>query len=106
MKYLKASKPIEFAGYAVANSIEDGPEFKWWVKDVLCKRDQIISRVKSKYWRTTHKFGIQVSKMVDEAYKIDQKTGTNFWTKAVEKEMDNVRVIFKDLKRVTPENMR
>ena len=38
-----------------------------------------------KNWRTTHKFGIQVPNTVDEAYKIDQQTGTTFWKKATEK---------------------
>ena len=41
----------------------------------------MVSRVKAKYWRTTHKFGIQVPKKVDEAYKIDQQTGNTFWEK-------------------------
>ena len=54
----------------------------------------MISKVKAKYWITTHKFGIQVLKTVDEAYKIYQQTGTTFWKKAIEKEMSNVYVVF------------
>ena len=83
MKYLKASNPAELAEYLVSNNIENGSAFKWWVKDVLFKRDQIISKFKSKYWITTHKFDIQVPKTFEEAYKIDYQTGTNFWTKAI-----------------------
>ena len=64
------------------------------MKDVLGRRDRIISKVKSKYWRTTYTFGIQVPMTVDEAYKIDQQTGTTFKTKETEKEMANVRVAF------------
>ena len=79
MKDIKASNSVELDEYAVANNIEDEPYFKWWVKDVLCKRDQMISKVKSKYWRTTHTFGIKVPKTVDEAYTIYQQMGTNFW---------------------------
>ena len=58
LQYLKPSNPVEMDEYAVANDIKDRPAFKLWVKDVIRKRDQIISKVKSKYWRTTHKFGI------------------------------------------------
>ena len=64
-KDIKASKPVELAEYSVANNIGDEPAFKWLVKGVIHKRDRIISNMKSKYWRTTHKFGINVTKMVD-----------------------------------------
>ena len=59
LKDLKASNPVELAEYAVANDISDEPAFNWWVKDTLRKRDRIISKVKAKYWRTSHKFGIK-----------------------------------------------
>ena len=67
------------------------------MKDILLKQDQIILKVKAKYCRTTHKFGIQVPKTVDEAYNIDQQTGTIFWKKAIEKEISNVCVAFEVL---------
>ena len=56
--------------------------FKWWMEDVLCKQYQIISKVKSKYWKGTHKFGIQVPKAVDKAYKIELQTGNDFMEKS------------------------
>ena len=71
MKDIKASNPGKLSEYSVENNIYYEPGFKWWVKDVLHKGDQMISKVKSEYWITTHKFGIQVPKSVDEAYKID-----------------------------------
>ena len=85
MKDLKASNPVELAEYVVANNIEDEPEFNWWVNDILRKQDLIISKVRAKYWRTTHKFVIKVPKTVDKEYKIDQLNGTNFLTEAIEK---------------------
>ena len=85
MKYIKASNPAELSEYVVANNIEYEPVFKWWVKDVFRKQDQIISKFKAKYWRTTHKFVIHVPKTVDEALKIDQQTGDAFWKKSIEK---------------------
>ena len=77
-KNLKQSNPVEMDEYAVANEISDEPAFNWWVKETLRHRDRIISKVTSKYWRTSHKFGIQVPKKVKEAYKIDRKSGTDF----------------------------
>ena len=53
--------------------MEDERAFKWQVKDISFKQDQFISKVKVKYWRTMHKFGIQVPNTVNEAYTIYQK---------------------------------
>jgi len=65
----------------------------------------MISKVKAKYWRTSHKFGIRVPKSVDEAYRIDKETNTSFWTKSIEKEMKNVRVAFEKIDGVTVDDM-
>ena len=105
LKELKVSNPIELAEYAIANNLDEEPAFKWWVKDTLRQRDRIISKVKTKYWRTTHKFGIEVPKTVIEAYKIDERTGTTFWTDAIDKEMKNVRIAFEKLEGVSEEEM-
>ena len=43
---------------------------------------------------TTHKFGIRVPTSAAEAYAIDKETGTDYWTKSIEKEMTNVKVVF------------
>ena len=48
-------------------------------------------RVKTRYWaRSQHKFGIEFPKSVEEALKIDDRTGTNFWRMATELETNNV----------------
>jgi hypothetical protein len=87
---LKASNPVKVAEYAVANQIVEEPAFAWWVKDVLRRRNQIISKVKSRYWKTSHKFGIQLPHSVQQALQIDKETGTDLWWRAIEKEMKNV----------------
>ena len=69
LKDLKDSNPVELAEYAVANLIANEPAFKWWVPLTLKKRNRVIANVKSKYWRTTHKFGIRVPKSINEAYR-------------------------------------
>ena len=76
---VKDSNHVGLAKCAVANNIYDEPAFKWWMKNVLCKRDRIISKVKAKYWRTTQTFGIQFPKTVDGAYKIYHRMDTTSW---------------------------
>ena len=66
--------------------------FRWWVPHVLRRRDRIVSKIKSKYWRTTHKFGIWLPKIAAEALQIDKETGTDFWWKAIKKELRKVKI--------------
>ena len=88
---LKESYPMEVAEYAVAAQIHHEPAFASWIQDVLRKRNRIISKIKSRYWKTTHKFGIELPHSVEEAYEIDRKTGTDHWRRAIEKEMAKIR---------------
>ena len=92
LKDLKEAFPVQVAEYAVNNMISHEPAFNWWVHEVLKKRDRIISKVKGRYWRTTHKFGISVPKTVEEALEIDEQTGTRFWSHAIAKEMTKAKV--------------
>ena len=93
-KYLKVSSPVELAEYAAGNRLDAEPTFKWWVRDVLRFRNRIIAKVKAKYWRMTHKFGIRVTKSVYEALAIDKENGNTLWYNNIQKEMKNVRVAF------------
>ena len=65
------------------------------------QRNRVISKLKSKYWRTTHKFGIRLPKDVKKALEIDRITGTYFWRKAVNKEMSKVKVVWQADKKFT-----
>ena len=104
---VKEAYPLQLAEYAVANNIANEPVFNWWVvHDTLRKRNRIINKVKSRYWRTTHKFGIQIPKSVQEACEIDRTTGTSHWTRAIDKEMQNVRIAFERLGNITEDQMR
>jgi len=67
---------------------------------------RLIKRIQSKYWRTTHKFGIEILRSVEEAYEIDTGTGPSHWARAIEKEMRNVRVAFEKLDGMTEDKMR
>jgi hypothetical protein len=89
---LKASNPVEITENAVANRLVEEPAFKWWVPHVIHRRSRIISKVKSQYWKMTHKFGIRLPKTVEEALEIDRTTNTDFWRKAINKEMAKVKI--------------
>ena len=91
---MKQSYPVETAEYAVNNKIGEEPAFAWWVREALRRRDRVIGKAKTRYWRRTHKYGIRLPKSVKEALEIDRETGTDYWQKAIEKEMRNVRVAF------------
>jgi Reverse transcriptase (RNA-dependent DNA polymerase) len=97
LKDLKESNPVQVAEYAIGNKIASEPAFNWWVHDVIRRKDRILSKIKSKYWKRTHKFGIQVPKSVKEALDIDKETGTDLWRKAIEKEMTNTQSAFRIL---------
>ena len=106
LKELKESNPVEVAEYAVSCNIHEEPAFVWWVKDVLKWRNRIISKVKSKYWKTTHKFGIKLPHSVKEALEIDKQNGNTLWYDAIMKEMKNVRGAFRNFEGATPEQIR
>ena len=91
LKDIKESYPVQVSEYAVASRISMEPAFAWWVPKVLKKRNRIISKLKSKYWLRTHKFGIQIPKSVEEAKELDRKNGNTLWWDAICKEMRNVR---------------
>jgi Reverse transcriptase (RNA-dependent DNA polymerase) len=97
LKDLKESNPIELAEYAVANKLVSEPAFAWWVPVILLQRDRNIMKIKSRYHVCTHKFGIEIPKMVSRALEIDAETGTDFWRKAIEKESKNVAPAFEIL---------
>ncbi len=54
----------------------------------------MISATKSRYFKHTYKFGIEVPHSVDKALVIDHSTGTDYWLKAIQKEMKNVNCAF------------
>ena len=79
---LKELLPLQVAEFVLPAGIADEPAFNWWVSWVLKKRDRIVSLVKhrsARYHNCTHKFGVEHSKSIDEAYAIDAATGTSFW---------------------------
>ena len=80
--------------YTIANILYDEPAFAWWVPFVKKKRQAIIYNAKTKYWKCTHKFGIEVPKNVKDIIKIDKENNNALWQDAIALEMKNVRLTF------------
>ena len=91
---MKDSYPVQVAEYALQANIHNKPAFAWWVPYTLKKRQSIISKIKTKYWQRTHKYGIRIPKSVKEAIEIDRENGNTLWQDAIALEMKNVRVAF------------
>ena len=98
--------PIEAAEFAKAMGISKEPAFVWWVDNVLRHRKRIISKVKSRYWKTTHMYGIKLPHSVEEALQLDAESNTDHWAKAIAKENKKVRVSWHSLKDATPDDVR
>ena len=97
LKDLKESHSVEVAEFAKVQGITDEATFIWWVPYTLRKRDVILSKVKARIRKTTHKYGIEIPTCVENAYEIDTKNNNDLWRKAIGKEMTNVSVVFQVL---------
>ena len=106
LRDVKESNPVEMAEYAVANGIDDEPAFNWWVQYVLRKRERSISKVKAKYWRTTHKYGVRMPKSINHAMILDRENDNHFWENALNKEMSKAKVAYEEVKGCTKEEVR
>ena len=91
LKDMKNGFPVQTAKYAVAKGINEQPAFAWWVPYVLRKSKRIMSKIKSKYWQRTHKYGFKVPKNVTDAYAIDKENGNTLWNEAIKEEMQKIK---------------
>ena len=94
---LKESHPMETTEFAKSRGIDDEPVFTWWVPHMLKKRNAIISAMKVRLRKTTHKYGIKIPTSVDHMMEIDRKNGNTMWKDALALEMFNVGVAFEIL---------
>ena len=69
------------------NKLTNEPAFRWWVPYTIKKRDVIISSVKVRVQKTTHKYGIEVFSTIEQAKAIDEANNNTFQSDAIEKEM-------------------
>jgi len=93
---IKNSYPIQLAKYAIAHQLDGLPVFSLWVKHTVKKEKRLIKAIKSKYSQRSHKFGIYVPRTVQEALEIEKQTNTTYWREAIQKEMTNNKMAFKE----------
>ena len=58
------------------------------------KRTNTISKLKSKYWQRSHKYGIRIPKTMEEAERFDLENGDTLWMDSIRLEMRNNRIAF------------
>ncbi len=102
LKDMKESHPVETAEYACASGIDEEPAFAWWVPYTLKKRDVIVSAIKARVRKVTHKYGVVLPSTVAQALDEDKKNGNKLWTDAISKEMADVGIAFEILKHSDP----
>jgi hypothetical protein len=79
LKDLKEANPIELSHYAVANDLDQLPAFSWWVPHTLRKCKRTLKAMKTQYFRTNQKYGIELPHSVARALQIDKETDTMPW---------------------------
>jgi hypothetical protein len=94
---LKDSYPIELAECAKARGLADEPAFAWWVPHTRRRRNAILSAVKARVRKKTHKYGIEIPTSLVQAKGLDRINGNTLWIDALKLEMHNVGVAFEVL---------
>ena len=95
LKDVKGSNLLETAEYAISRGFDKQPAFIWWVNHVQKVKSRVISRLRaSKQSKHQIKFGIKVPNTIEEALLLDHENGNDFWRKAIDKELNKVRVAF------------
>jgi hypothetical protein len=51
---------VELAEFAKARGIDNEPAFAWRVSNTMRRRNAILSAVKARFQKKTHKFGIEL----------------------------------------------
>ena len=80
---MKNSYPVQMAEYAVHRRIAGNPEFAWWIRHVLAKRNRIVANLKSKFWVRTHKFGVKIPQSVQKSNSFYEENGNTLWWDAI-----------------------
>ena len=76
LKGLKESNPFEVTECDIAKCIVGEPAFSWWDTYLLSRRERIRAKVNSHDCNRTHKFGVEPPHIYEEAYQINNDSGT------------------------------
>ena len=78
LKYLKEFHPIEVADFANSQGITYEPVFAWWVPNTMRERGVILSALKSRILKTTHKYRIEIPTSIKHGHRLYKENGNNF----------------------------
>ena len=70
---MKNSYPVEVAEYTRARGIDKEPAFEWLVSHTLKKIQVILSALKKRIRKTTHKYGIKIPTIVERAFELEER---------------------------------
>ena len=65
LKDLKESKPVDIAEYVAGNRIYEESAFAWWIPYTLKNQDHIIAKVKARFLKKSHKFGVELPTLAE-----------------------------------------
>ena len=94
LKKFKDSYPVQLADYAIHANIQNEPAFFWWTPSTIKKQQSIISKLKLKYWQSTHKYGRKIHKTIVDSIRINIANKNTLWQDVTQLEMKNNRVAF------------
>ena len=94
MAQVKNYNPVELAEYAYHVGIEKEPAFRWWVSHIIKKKKRMINKVKTRVRKGNTKFGVVIPTTVKEALELDRRNGNSYWSDAIKKEYNDVKVAF------------
>ena len=74
----ESQHPVEVAEYARARGIDKEPAFEWWVPHTLKKRQVILSALKKRIRKTTHKYGIESLQVLSMPLNLTGRMATTY----------------------------
>ena len=91
---LKESYPMQVAEHSKSDDLINDSSFSRWCPTYFWKLRRVISKVKSHFWKRTHKYGILVTKSVEEAVWIDNEKNNTLCWYSMDKEITNKIIVF------------
>ena len=87
---------MEITEYSILKNISHHPAFDWWVHHGIRKKKIIISKIKSLYWQTTHRYGVNLPNTTTEALEVHKENNNTLWWDVICSAMHNVRIAFEE----------
>ena len=85
---------IEIIICARENKLQEEHVFNWWCQSMHKKCVRILSKLKSKDWIRTHKYGVRIPRTVKEANEINAFNKNTLWWDYIILEMKMLRLVF------------